>query len=71
MKNSCEQLQASDHAPRQVDPGVIELPRGNELSPDHVNRPLDKVLKQKKSALCLKPLTEIGCNDNDSGVVYD
>ena len=38
-KNSCEQLQASDRAPRQSLPGVIELPRGNELSRDHVNRP--------------------------------
>ena len=26
----------------KVDPGVSELPRGNELSRDHVNRPLDK-----------------------------
>ena len=25
----------------KVDPGVSELPRGNELSRDHVNRPLD------------------------------
>ena len=25
----------------KVYPGVIELPRGNELSRDHVNRPLD------------------------------
>ena len=24
----------------KVDPGVSELPRGNELSRDHVNRPL-------------------------------
>ena len=24
----------------EVDPGVSELPRGNELSRDHVNRPL-------------------------------
>ena len=24
----------------KVDPGVSELPRGNELSQDHVNRPL-------------------------------
>ena len=26
----------------KVDPGVSELPRGNELSRDHVNRPLEK-----------------------------
>ena len=26
----------------KVDPGVSELPRGNELSGDHVNRPLVK-----------------------------
>ena len=26
-KNSCEQLQASDHAPRQVDPGAMSCPR--------------------------------------------
>ena len=25
----------------KVDPGVSELPRGNELSRDHVNRPLE------------------------------
>ena len=25
----------------KVDPGVSELPRGNELSRDHVNRPYD------------------------------
>ena len=25
----------------KADPGVSELPRGNELSRDHVNRPLD------------------------------
>ena len=25
----------------KVDPGVSELPRGNELSRDHVNRPSD------------------------------
>ena len=25
----------------KVDPGVSELPRGNKLSRDHVNRPLD------------------------------
>ena len=25
----------------KVDPGVSELPLGNELSRDHVNRPLD------------------------------
>ena len=25
----------------KVDPGVSELPRGNELSRDHVNRPID------------------------------
>ena len=25
----------------RVDPGVSELSRGNELSRDHVNRPLD------------------------------
>ena len=30
----------------KVDPGVSELPRGNELSRDHVNRPL--VLKKAK-----------------------
>ena len=24
----------------KIDPGVSELPRGNELSRDHVNRPL-------------------------------
>ena len=24
----------------KVDPGVSELPRGNELSRDHVNRPI-------------------------------
>ena len=28
----------------KVDPGVSELPRGNELSRDHVNRPLDSEL---------------------------
>ena len=27
----------------KVDPGVSELPRGNELSRDHVNRPLGPV----------------------------
>ena len=27
----------------KVDPGVSELPRGNELSRDHVNRPLNLV----------------------------
>ena len=27
----------------KVDPGVSELPRGNELSRDHVNRPLEGV----------------------------
>ena len=27
----------------KVDPGVSELPRGNELSRDHVNRPSDKL----------------------------
>ena len=26
----------------KVDPGVSELPQGNELSQDHVNRPLDR-----------------------------
>ena len=33
----------------KVDPGVSELPRGNELSLDHVNRPLvsDDVRNQK------------------------
>ena len=25
----------------KVDPGVSKLPQGNELSRDHVNRPLD------------------------------
>ena len=29
----------------KVDLGVSELPRGNELSRDHVNRPLELVLK--------------------------
>ena len=39
-QNSCEQLQASDHAPRQSWPrDKWELPWGNELSRDHVNRP--------------------------------
>ena len=28
----------------KVDPGVSELPQGNELSRDHVNRPLDSAL---------------------------
>ena len=27
----------------KVDPGVSELPRGNELSWDHVNRPLEMI----------------------------
>ena len=27
----------------KVDPGVSELPRGNELSQDHVNRPIESV----------------------------
>ena len=36
-KNSCEQLQTVHRG--KVDPGVSELPRGNELSRDHVNRP--------------------------------
>ena len=27
----------------KVDPGVSELPRGNELSRDHVNRPLKSI----------------------------
>ena len=26
----------------KVDPGVSELPRGNELSRDHLNRPLER-----------------------------
>ena len=26
----------------KVDPGVSELPQGNELSRDHVNRPLNR-----------------------------
>ena len=26
----------------KVDPGVSELPQGNELSQDHVNKPLEK-----------------------------
>ena len=30
----------------KVDPGVSELPGGNELSRDHVNRPLDFFLLQ-------------------------
>ena len=29
----------------KVDPGVSELPRGNELFRDHVNRPLDYAIK--------------------------
>ena len=38
LEAAYEQLQASDRAPRQIDPRVSELPRGNELSQDHVNR---------------------------------
>ena len=41
----------------KVDPGVSELPRGNELSRDHVNRPLDTAL----------PLTE---EKNDKDMLY-
>ena len=29
----------------KVDPGVSELPRGNELSRDHVNRPSDIMIR--------------------------
>ena len=32
----------------KVDPGVSELPRGNELSRDHVNRPLVLVIPDTK-----------------------
>ena len=39
-KNSCEQLQASTVHQGKVDPGVSELPLVNELSRNHVNRPL-------------------------------
>ena len=31
----------------KVDPGVSELPRGNELSRDHVNRPLETRYKAR------------------------
>ena len=43
----------------KVDPGVSELPRGNELSRDHVNRPLG----------C--HLTAEHCRSNIIGVAHD
>ena len=39
----------------KVDPGVSELPRGNELSWDHVNRPL-VLFEQSKAAYLTKGL---------------
>ena len=36
----------------KVDPGVSELPRGNKLSRDHVNRPLSN---EKGITKCVKP----------------
>ena len=34
----------------KVDPGASELPRGNELSRDHVNRPLDMQIWHRRSS---------------------
>ena len=45
----------------KVDPGVSELPRGNELSRDHVNRPL--VISNWQMGQCVHPkvFQSIGC----------
>ena len=41
----------------KVDPGVSELPRGNELSRDHVNRPLVNFSAHITSSLGTKEST--------------
>ena len=45
----------------KVDPGVSELPRGNDLSRDHVNRPLDVkfVIYFTKCVIPLKELERV------------
>ena len=49
-----------------VDPEVSELPRGNELSRDHVNRPLESSrvsLKSHNKKVCAHPYPfQIGIN---------
>ena len=47
----------------KVDPGVSELPRGNELSRDHVNRPLVKEgLRVKTVQLSLSVMYQLNMN---------
>ena len=43
----------------KVDPGVSELPRGNELSRDHVNRPLVTWKSIWTTILCQRKAEEI------------
>ena len=47
----------------KVDPGVSELPRGNELSRDHVNRPLVSNLTDNKKLATLNQTFRFGAED--------